>query len=107
MTIKNPYRVSAAIRTSPKATRLKKVHGPWRATSKEAVEAFLQKFLDTYGSPWEVSGICLTERTENPSAWYRGPEGCYYKRTPKGFRATLKKHGITCKDFIDWGRPSK
>jgi len=103
MTIKKPYRVSCSTYTSPESRRLKIVRGPWAATSKEAVEAFLKKFLDTYGPPWEVTGPCLLERTENPTAPWKGPEGYFYCRTPEGFRATLEKHGLTCKGFIDWG----
>lgn len=79
--------------------------GPWSATSKEAVEAFLIRFLTVYGPPWEVEGICLIERTEDTSAPWRGPEGYYYCRTPAGFRRTLAKYGIICNSFIDWGPP--
>jgi hypothetical protein len=101
--IKNPYRVSCAVYTSPQATRPRQFRGQWKSTLKEAVEAFLKRFLEVYGPPWEVEGICLIERTEDTSAPWQGPEGYYYCRTPEGFRETLKKNGITCKGFIDWG----
>lgn len=101
--IKNPYRVWCTTYTSPKATRQKQVYGPWKATPKEAVEAFIKKFLEVYGSPWEVYETSLIERTENTSAPWKGPEGHYYCRTPKGFQETLRENGIICKNFIDWG----